>query len=404
MQSVKKVVLAYSGGLDTSVIIPWLKETYNCEVIAYCSNLGQEDELEGLSDKAQASGASEVVIDDLREEFAAKFIFPAIKAHAVYEDYYLLGTALARPLIATNQVLLADSEGADAVAHGATGKGNDQVRFELTYMTLCPHIKIIAPWKDPRWTIQSRSDAIEYAKKHGVPIPVSQEKPYSMDANLMHISYEGGELEDPYQEYDPSMFRLSKAPEQGADSVETVVIDFEKGNPVAVNNKHLSPAQVISTLNEIGARHGIGIADIVENRLVGMKSRGVYETPGCTILLHAHRAIESLTLDRSTAHYKQHLSLKYADLIYNGEWYSPLKEALDAFFDFTQKYVTGRVKLKLHKGGVHIAGRKSPYSLYSPELATFEKDDIYQQQDATGFIKLYGLQMKRAAEVRTKDE
>lgn len=404
MDSIKKVVLAYSGGLDTSVIIPWLRETYNCEVIAYCSNLGQGEELSGLEEKARQSGASKVYIEDLREEFVRDFIFPALRANAVYEDYYLLGTSLARPLIAKNQVKIAEKEGADAVSHGATGKGNDQVRFELTYMTLAPHLKIIAPWKDPRWDIVSRSDAIKYAEKHDIPIPVSKEKPYSMDANLMHISYEGGILEDPYEAYDPAMFRLSKAPENGSDTPETVEITFEKGSPVSINGQDYSPAELIEKLNIIGARHGIGIVDIVENRLVGIKSRGVYETPGFTILLHAHRALESLTLDRATAHYKQHVSLKYAELAYNGEWYAPLKQALDAFIDNTQKYVSGTIRLKLFKGGVHVSGRKSPYSMYSSELATFEKDEVYHQQDATGFIKLFGLQMKKAGEVRKKDE
>ncbi len=402
MQSVNKVVLAYSGGLDTSVIIPWLKETYNCEVIAYCSDLGQGDELSGLEEKARRSGASKVYIEDLREEFARDFIFPAIRANAVYEDYYLLGTSLARPLIAKNQVKIAEKEGADAVSHGATGKGNDQVRFELTYMTLGPHLKIIAPWKDSQWTIRSRSDALEYAEKHGIPVPVSKEKPYSMDANLMHISYEGGILEDPYQEYDPSMFRMSRSPEMGADAPGTVEIDFEQGVPVAVNGEHLSPAQLIIKLNKIGAEHGAGIVDIVENRLVGIKSRGVYETPGCSILIHAHRALESLTLDKSTTHFKQQVALKYAELAYNGEWYCPLKEALDAFIDHTQRYVTGRVKLRLFKGAIHVTGRRSPYSLYSPDLATFEEDTVYRQEDATGFIKLFGLQMKKASEVRGK--
>lgn len=404
MADVKKVVLAYSGGLDTSVIIPWLKETYNCEVIAYCGNVGQDDELEGLEEKALKSGASKCYIENLNESFAKDAIFPAVKANAVYEDYYLLGTSLARPLIAEGQVRVALKEGADAVCHGATGKGNDQVRFELTYMTLAPHLKIIAAWKDPNWTIRSRSEAIEYARQRNIPIPVTKDKPFSMDANMMHISYEGGILEDPYQIYEPSMFRMVTPPEEAPDTPEYIEIDFEKGEAVAVNGEKLSPANVVRKLNDIGAKHGVGIVDIVENRLVGIKSRGVYETPGCTILIEAHRALESICLDKQTYQYKQEVSHKYTSLAYNGEWYSPLKEALDVFMDKTQEYVTGTVKMKLYKGHISTAGRKSPHSLYDPELATFEEDDIYDQKDADGFIKLFGLQMKVAAQVRKNYE
>ena len=400
---VKKVVLAYSGGLDTSIIIPWLKETYNCEVIAFCADLGQKEDLREIEEKAKKSGATKVYVEDLREEFAKEYIFKALKANAVYEDYYLLGTSLARPLIAKKQVEIALKENADAVAHGATGKGNDQVRFELTYMTLAPHLKIIAAWKDPNWKIKSRSDAIEYAKKHNIPIPVTKEKPYSMDANLMHISYEGGILEDPYREYDETMFRMSTPPTKAPDKPEYVEIEFEKGVPVKVNGKEYSPAKLLQILNEIGAKHSVGIVDIVENRLVGIKSRGVYETPGFSILLHAHRAIESICLDKKTYHFKQHVSIKYAELVYNGEWFSPLKESLDAFIDKTQEYVTGTARLKLYKGHISIVGRKSPYSMYLPELATFEEEEIYDQKDAIGFIKLFGLQMKVSTQVRKSE-
>ncbi|MFA5103797.1 MAG: argininosuccinate synthase [Candidatus Margulisiibacteriota bacterium] len=387
-----KIVLAYSGGLDTSIMIKWLKDKYNCEVIAYAADVGQAEELSGLKQKALKTGASKVYIEDLREEFAKEYIFKMLKAGAVYEEQYLLGTSIARPLIAKRQVEIAKKEKADAVAHGATGKGNDQVRFELTFMSLAPELDIIAPWRE--WDLKSRTEEIEYAKRHKIPITITKEKPYSMDRNLWHISYEGGILEDPYNEPKDDMFILTTSPEKAPNKPTYVEIGFEKGCPVSLNGKKLTPATLIENLNVIAGQNGVGRIDIVENRLVGIKSRGVYETPAGTVLLAAHRALETITLDRETLHYKQIISVKYAQLIYNGQWFCPLREALDGFVDLTQKKVTGKVRVKLYKGNCNIVGRKSVNSLYNADLATFEEDEIYNQKDAEGFIKLFGLQMK----------
>jgi len=392
MKQINKIVLAYSGGLDTSIMIKWLKDKYNCEVIAYAADVGQAEELSGLKQKALKTGASKVYIEDLREEFAKEYIFKMLKAGAVYEEQYLLGTSIARPLIAKRQVEIAKKEKADAVAHGATGKGNDQVRFELTFMSLAPELDIIAPWRE--WDLKSRTEEIEYAKRHKIPITITKEKPYSMDRNLWHISYEGGILEDPYNEPKDDMFILTTSPEKAPNKPTYVEIGFEKGCPVSLNGKKLTPATLIENLNVIAGQNGVGRIDIVENRLVGIKSRGVYETPAGTVLLAAHRALETITLDRETLHYKQIISVKYAQLIYNGQWFCPLREALDGFVDLTQKKVTGKVRVKLYKGNCNIVGRKSVNSLYNADLATFEEDEIYNQKDAEGFIKLFGLQMK----------
>ncbi|HAR62218.1 MAG: argininosuccinate synthase [Candidatus Margulisiibacteriota bacterium] len=402
MSSVKKVVLAYSGGLDTSVIIPWLKENYGCEVIAFAADVGQGEELDPLNEKAIKTGASKIYIEDLKEEFVRDYIFPTLRAGAIYEDKYLLGTSFARPLIAKKQIEIAEKEGADAVSHGATGKGNDQVRFELTYMALNPHIKIIAPWKDDRWTLRSREDAIAYAEARNIPLTVTKEKIYSEDRNIWHVSHEGGELEDPWNSPLDRLWAISSPLEKTPDQAEYVEIEFEKGNPVAVNGNKLSPFNIVATLNGIGGKHGVGQIDLVENRLVGMKSRGVYETPGGTILYAAHQAIESLVLDKETYHYKQQIALKYADLVYNGQWFTQIRESLDAFVTKTQEYVTGVVRFKLYKGNVILAGVKSPYSLYHEELATFSQDEIYNQKDAIGFIKLFGLPLKVDALLRKK--
>jgi argininosuccinate synthase len=391
-QKAKKVVLAYSGGLDTSIIIPWLKENYGCEVIAYAADVGQGEELDPLNEKAIKTGASKIYIEDLKHEFVTDFIYPMLKAGAVYEGKYLMGTSVARPVIAKRQVEIAVKEGADAVAHGATGKGNDQVRFELTFMALKPDLKIIAPWRE--WNIKSRDEEIDYAAARGIDVPVSKEKPYSMDRNLWHISYEGGILEDPWNEYSDEMFLYTAAPEKAPDQAEIVTIDFEKGVPVAINGVGYEPVALIFKLNEIGGKHGVGRVDIVENRLVGMKSRGVYETPGGTLLYEAHHALETITLDRDTLHYKQMLAGRYAELVYNGQWFTPLKEAMDAFIDKTQERVTGAVKVKLYKGTAQTVGRKSPYSLYQEKLATFGADEVYNQKDAEGFINLFGLPLK----------
>jgi argininosuccinate synthase len=394
-KKVNKVVLAYSGGLDTSIIIPWLKENYGCEVIAFAADLGQEEELSGLDEKAKNTGAAKIYIEDLKEEFVRDFIFPTLKASAVYEDKYLLGTSFARPLIAKRQIEIAEAEGAEAVAHGATGKGNDQVRFELTYMALNPNIKIIAPWKDDLWTIKSRDDAERYAEERNIPITRGKKNPYSEDRNAWHISHEGYDLEDPDIEPDyNNLLTISVSPEQAPDKPEYLEISFEKGVPTCVNGEKLSAYNLLKTLNTIGGRNAVGITDMVENRLVGMKSRGVYETPGGALLYDAHQALETLVLDRETYHYKQQIGLKYADIVYNGQWYSPLREALDAFVDSTQVNVTGVVKLKLYKGNIILAGVKSPYSLYSEDLATFAEDDTYNQKDADGFIRLFGLPMR----------
>ena len=389
MSQKEKVVLAYSGGLDTSIIIPWLKENYDYEVIAVAGDVGQGEELAPLKEKAINSGASKIYIEDLKEEFVTDFIFPTLKAGAVYEGKYLLGTSMARPVIAKRLVEIAEKEGATAIAHGATGKGNDQVRFELTIKALNPHLKIIAPWRI--WDIKSREDAIDYAKERNIPIPVTKEHPYSMDRNLWHLSHEGGDLEDPWNEAQDSIYLICTPPHLAPDEPEYVEIEFEEGIPVAVNGQKYKPVELIETLNQMGAKHGIGIVDMVENRLVGMKSRGVYETPGGTILYAAHHELESITLDRATFQHKQQVAIKFAQLVYDGNWYTPLREALSAFVDSTQKTVTGTVRLKLYKGNCIPAGVKSPYSLYSEEFATFGEDSVYNQKDAEGFINLFGL-------------
>ncbi len=395
---VNKVVLAYSGGLDTSVILKWLVETYKCEVIAFSADLGQEEELEGLDEKARRTGASKVYIEDLREEFVRDFVFPMFRAGAVYEGSYLLGTSIARPLIAKRMVEIAEAEGADAVAHGATGKGNDQVRFELTAYALKPDIRVIAPWRE--WELNSRESLIRYAQDRGIPVPVTKAKPYSSDRNLLHISFEGGILEDPWREPDEDMFVLSVSPEKAPDEPEYVEVEFEAGNPVAVNGERLSPAALLARLNEIGGRHGVGRVDIVENRYVGMKCRGVYETPGGTIWRAAHRAVESLTMDREVMHLRDSLIPKYSELVYNGFWYAPERETLQAFMDEAQQGVTGTARLKLYKGSCTVVGRKSPVSLYDPETATFEEDTVYDQADATGFIKLTALRLRTLKKLR----
>jgi len=392
MANVKKVVLAYSGGLDTSVIIPWLIENYGCEVIAFAADIGQGEELAPLKEKAIKSGASKIYIEDLREEFLRDFCVPMLHAEAVYERRYLLGTSIARPLIAKGQVAVALKEGADAVAHGATGKGNDQVRFELTYQALAPHLKAIVPWRE--WEIRSREDAVEYAKKRNIPVPVTAKKPYSMDRNLWHLSFEGGILEDPASEPPQDMFILTTNPEDAPNEPEYVEIEFEQGVPSAVNGQRLGLVELLTRLNELGGKHGVGRVDLVENRLVGMKSRGVYETPGGTLLHIAHSALLSLTCDRDTLHYRNILAERYAELVYYGQWYSPLRKALDAFFQESERYVTGTVRMKLYKGNAYLAGRKSPNSLYRLDYATFGKDEVYNQKDAEGFIRLFGLPTK----------
>jgi len=389
---IQKVVLAYSGGLDTSCIVPWLKENYGCEVVCFCADVGQAEELDGLEQKAIASGASQLIIHDLREEFAHDYLFRLLRSGAIYERKYLLGTSIARPLIAKHQVDVAHQVGADAVAHGATGKGNDQVRFELTYTALDPRLKIIAPWRE--WTIRSREDALAYAAAHHVPVSASLKSIYSRDRNLWHISHEGGLLEDPWNEPEESMYQLTVAPEAAPDQPEYVEIEFEAGTPVAVNGEKLSPATLVSKLNEIGGRNGIGRVDMVEGRLVGMKSHGVYETPGGTILLAAHQEIESIVLDRDTMHFKDEVALKYAELVYYGQWFSPLREALDAFIESTQGPVTGLARLKLFKGHIIPVGRQSPFSLYREDFATFGQENVYDQLDAKGFIRLFGLPLK----------
>jgi argininosuccinate synthase len=391
-QQVNKVVLAYSGGLDTSIIVPWLKENYGCEVVCFTADVGQAEELDGLEKKALTSGASQFIIHDMQEEFAEEYIFRVLRSGAVYERKYLLGTSMARPLIAKHQVEVANAVGADAVAHGATGKGNDQVRFELTYTALDPRLKIIAPWRE--WEIRSREDAIAYAQAHNVPVTATKKSIYSRDRNLWHLSHEGGELEDPWLEPSEGMYQLSVSPEQAPDQAEYLEIAFQSGTPVSINKENLSPAQMVKKLNEIGGKHGIGRVDLVESRLVGMKSHGVYETPGGTILLAAHRELEALVLDRDTIAFKDLIALKYAELVYNGMWFSPLREALDAFVDNTQGPVTGAVRLKLYKGNIIPVGRKSSNSLYREDFATFGQEDVYDQMDAKGFIRLFGLPLK----------
>ena len=401
-KQIKKVVLAYSGGLDTSVIIPWLKENYDgCEVIACCADIGQGDELDAVHDKALKSGASKVYIEDLTQEFLEEYVWPTLQAGAVYEGKYLLGTSFARPIIAKKLVEIAKKEGADAIAHGATGKGNDQVRFELTVKALAPNIQIIAPWRE--WDLDSRTSEIEYAKAHGVPV-ATENKTYSMDRNIWHLSHEGSDLEDPANAPHNSMYLISKAPEDAPDKAEYVTIDFEQGKPTAVNGKKLGAVALLTELNEIGARNGVGIVDICENRLVGMKSRGVYENPGGSLLYYAHRELEYLCLDRATFHYKEQVAIRYGELVYDGMWFCQLREALAGFVDSTQRTVTGQVKLKLYKGNIMSAGSTSPYSLYSQEFVTFEHDDVYDQADATGFINLFGLPLKVRALMQEKNE
>ncbi|RKO67724.1 argininosuccinate synthase [Desulfofundulus salinus] len=396
----KKVVLAYSGGLDTSIIIPWLKENYGYEVIAMVADLGQGEELAPLEEKAIKSGASKIYIEDVKREFVEEYIFPTLRAGAVYEGKYLLGTSMARPLIAKKLVEVAEREGAEAVAHGATGKGNDQVRFELAVKALNPDLKIIAPWRE--WDIRSREDAIDYAQARGIPVPVTRERPYSMDRNIWHLSHEGGDLEDPAKEPPADVLLLTTPPEKAPDRPTYVEIYFEKGVPRKVNGEALDPVALVEKLNALGGANGIGVVDMVENRLVGMKSRGVYETPGGTILYLAHRELESICLDRITMHFKELVAARYAELVYDGVWFSPLREALDAFVEVTQRTVTGTVRMKLYKGNCTPAGVSSPYSLYNPELATFSRDEIYNQADAAGFINLFGLPLKVRALMEKK--
>jgi argininosuccinate synthase len=391
-KEVKKVVLAYSGGLDTSVIVPWLRNNYGCEVICFCADLGQAEELDGLEDKAIKSGASKLYIRDLREEFLLDFVFPTLKAGAIYEREYLLGTSFARPLIAKHLVDVAEIEGADAVAHGCTGKGNDQVRFELTTMALNPKLTIIAPWRE--WEIRSRADALAYAAEFNVPVSATEKSIYSRDRNLFHLSHEGGLLEDPWNEPEAAMYQLTTDLEAAPETPVYVEIGFEKGVPISLDGATLPPVELFDRLNAIAGQHGIGRVDIVENRLVGMKSRGVYETPAGTVLRRAHQLLESICLDKHTMHYKDFLAVKYAELVYNGLWYTRLREALDAFVNVTQDQVTGTVRLKLYKGNIIVAGRKSSYSLYREDYASFGEEDVYNQQDAEGFIALFGLPLK----------
>jgi argininosuccinate synthase len=399
---VKKVVLAYSGGLDTSIIIPWLKENYHCEVIALAADLGQGEELAPLKEKALKSGASKFYLEDLKQEFIEEYIFPTLQAGAVYEGKYLLGTSIARPLIAKYLVLTAQKEEAEAVAHGATGKGNDQVRFELSIKALNPSLKIIAPWRE--WDIRSREEAIDYAAARNISVPVTKKDPYSRDRNLWHLSHEGGDLEDVAKEPPPDLLQLTVPPEKAPDSPAYVEISFVEGLPREINGKQMPAVALVEELNRLGQANGIGVVDLVENRLVGMKSRGVYETPGGTILYLAHRELEYLTLDRQTMHFKDIVAQRYAELVYDGLWFSPLKTALDAFVKATQQTVTGKVRLKLYKGNCTPAGASSPYSLYHQELATFGQDEIYSQADATGFINLFGLPLKVQALLRQKKQ
>ena len=401
-KDIKKVVLAYSGGLDTSIIIPWLKENYNnCEVIAVSGDVGQGTELDGLEEKAKKTGASKLYIEDLNKEFVEDYIFPTVKAGAVYEGDYLLGTSFARPVIAKRIVEIALAEGADAICHGCTGKGNDQVRFELTIKAFAPDMPIIAPWRE--WNIKSREEEIEYAEAHNIPLKINRETNYSKDKNLWHLSHEGLDLEDPANEpqYNkPGFLEMGVSPEMAPDKPTYVKISFEKGVPVAIDGKKMGAVDIVKTLNKLGGENGIGIADLVENRLVGMKSRGVYETPGGTILYRAHQVLETITLDRDTQHYKELVASKFAELVYFGQWFTPLREALSAFVDKTQENVTGDVTLKLYKGNMITAGVVSPYSLYSEEIATFDEDHVYDQKDSAGFINLFGLPIKVAAKAR----
>jgi len=398
MNKPKKVALAYSGGLDTSIIIPWLRENYGCQVVAVCGDIGQgSEELEGIVEKARNSGAAEVYVEDLREEFVTGYLWPMVRSGAVYEHKYLLGTSIARPLLAKLQVEVARRAGCDALAHGCTGKGNDQVRFELTYKALAPELPVIAPWRE--WTIRSREDALEYAARHKIPVSASAGKIYSRDRNLWHISHEGGALEDPANPAPDDVWVLTRHPREAPEAGGRVTIGFERGAPVSVDGARLGPATLVETLNKMGGEHGVGRIDLVENRFVGMKSRGCYETPGGALIILAHRELEALTLDRATLHYKQRLALDYAELVYNGFWFTPLREALDAFVDKTQETVSGEVSLRLFKGGVEVLGRRSPYSLYSLDIASFTMGAGYDQKDALGFINLIGLPMKVRASV-----
>ncbi len=392
--SIKKIVLAYSGGLDTSVIIPWLKDQYQCEVIACAADVGQEEELKGLPAKAKKTGASKCYVLDLKKEFAEEYLLPLIKSGAIYENKYLLGTSIARPVIAKHQVAVALKEGADAVAHGCTGKGNDQVRFELTYQALAPQLKVVAPWRDARWTIRSREDAIAYAKKKKIPISQSLKKIYSRDRNLWHISHEGAELENPWLEPKKEVWMLTQDPQKAPNQPETITIGFQAGKPVSLNGRAMGLVSLIQALNRLAGKHGVGRTDLVENRLVGMKSRGAYETPGGTVLVAATHELCSLVLDRDSMRQRQQLALTYADLVYNGQWFTPLREAIDAFMNTLLSDVTGEVRMKLFKGQVMAVGRKSPYSLFSEALATFGADEVYRQADATGFITLLGLPLR----------
>jgi argininosuccinate synthase len=397
--SVKRVCLAYSGGLDTSVILRWLIEEYDCEVVAYCADVGQEEELDGLPDKAKASGAVDCIIRDVREEFVREYVYPAIRGGAVYEGTYLLGTALARPVIAKHHVEVARATGCDAVAHGATGKGNDQVRFELTFRALAPELEVIAPWRD--WDLRSRTDCMAYAQKHGIPVTATVKKPYSIDRNLLHVSYEGGILEDPWRAPEEDMFLTTTSPEEAPDTAAEIVVAFERGTPVGVDGEELSPARLLKRLNQIAGAQGIGRVDMVENRFVGLKSRGVYETPGGTVLHAAHRAVESLTLDREVMHERDRLMPRFAELIYNGFWFSPEMDFLRTAIDASQQNVTGEARLRLYKGGLQVTGRRSPVSLYSEALSSFEdagEADTYRQGDATGFIALQGLRLPKVEE------
>ena len=397
-----KVVLAYSGGLDTSVILAWLKEHYGCEVITFTADLGQGDDLEAIRQKALATGATQAYVADLREEFLREYAFPTMMAGAKYEGQYLLGTSFARPLIAKYQVHVAALEGADAVAHGCTGKGNDQVRFELTYKALNPHLKVIAPWRE--WSLRSREDLLAFAQSHGIPVPVTSRSIYSRDGNLWHLSHEGGPLEDPWFEPEEDMFRMTVAPEAAPDQPLYLELEFEQGVPVGIDGEPYGPVDLMTRLNQLGGAYGIGRTDMVENRLVGMKSRGVYETPGATLLYTAHRALETICLDRETMHFKDMVALRYAELVYYGLWFTPLREALDAFIRKTQERVSGEVRLKLYKGNCIVVGRRSPYSLYREDYATFSRDEVYNQADAQGFINLFGLPLKIQALVNGATE
>jgi argininosuccinate synthase len=403
-QSIKKLVLSYSGGLDTSVILRWIIDEYGCEVVTYCADVGQAEETEGLEERALKTGASKLYLVDQREEFARDFVFPMIRANAVYEGYYLLGTSIARPLIAKKQAEIARAEGADAVGHGATGKGNDQVRYELTLARLAPELRIIAPWRLASWPFKGRADMMAYAAEKKIPVPVTGEKPYSMDRNLVHVSYEGGILEDPWREPYNDMFRLTTSPEAAPNQPEYVEIEYAKGNPVAINGERLGPAAIIVRANEIGGRHGIGRVDLVENRYVGIKSRGVYETPGVTILMHGHRAVEQLTLDREVLHLRDSLIPRYAEMVYNGYWFAPEREALQSLVDDAQRNVEGLARLKLFKGNATIVGRKSPRSLYDAKIASFDEAGGYQQSDASGFIRLAGMRLRALARVERESK